>query len=44
MPLLSVWTPILSLAAVIIGVRLVRRLRKPRARSKPFDWPERHRH
>ncbi len=40
LPLLPIWAPILSLAAVIIGVRIVRRLREPRARSKPFDWPE----
>lgn len=43
LPLLPVWAPTLSLGAAIIGVRVVRRLREPRARSKPFDWPERRR-
>ncbi|MCX6094354.1 MAG: hypothetical protein NTY63_06000 [Candidatus Bipolaricaulota bacterium] len=40
LPLLPISAPILSLAAVIIGVRIVRRLWEPRARSKPFDWPK----
>jgi hypothetical protein len=39
-PLMPIWAPALGVCAAILGVRIVRRCRAPRARSRPFDWPE----